>query len=410
MSKSSSIWSPIYIQLMLFETCCQFGVYLINPIVANFAVALGASVAIGGFLNGLNPLASFLFRPFAGLFLKNTDRRVLLFIAASIFEVSVLICALFPSLMSLTASRIIMGVAFVIKSALVIAVASDITPRESVGQAVGWIGLTGLIAGSLGPAIGQSIGVAVGYRFTFATSAVLFVIAIVLIKTLKRAENEVVAEEMPKMSIRERFAQEFHLKKMFHLKTFPLAGVCFFEAYLFGAVCGLLLLTGELRGIEGMSQWFIVYTIAAVAIRPLSNKAYDKYGLPAVFYPEAILMTLSPIFLAFANDMLFVYLSGACMALGQGCVYPSMQAETVKYVAAEDAAIAVNTFYIGPDIGMAVGPMVSGLVLELFGAEIMFLTVAASGVIFMIMYIFFYRWQKKMLAHSTKTNGTNPII
>lgn len=67
--KPNSIWNALFIQLLTFELLSQMGIALVNPITSNYAVALGATVAVGGFLAGLNPLTSLIVRPFGGAIL-----------------------------------------------------------------------------------------------------------------------------------------------------------------------------------------------------------------------------------------------------------------------------------------------------------------------------------------------------
>jgi len=394
----TKIWNPTFIGIMVFELSCQFGLALVNPITSNFAVSIGASTALAGFILSLHPLTATILRPFGGLVLGRFSRKHLLIAAAVIFALSSYLVAAFQNLPFQAVSRVVMGAAFVVKSSMVVAFASSVVPKEDVGQGVAFVGLNSVIGNAVGPAVGSFLGVTVGYQLTYLSSAILFTVAIVLAFMLKdpyEEEDRKRREEQSKEFSLAAVKEAFNPHALFHFKTIPLALIVTLEAFVYGSVNGLVLLNGEMRGIENTAVFFTVYAVATAIARPILGRVCDRVGLAKVFFPEAILMTLCPAVLAFADNAVLVAVAGLCLALGQGTLYPSLQAESVRNVPHEETTIAINTFYIGADAGMAIGPVVSGIILGAAGPTAMWLACTGVSVAFMGAYVVYLMWQRK---------------
>ena len=383
-----SYWTPAFVKLLAFELLCQFGTNLVNPIVSNYAVALGATVGIAGFLAGFNSLCAMFLRPFGGLLLARFSKRRLLTVAAVAFAASSFLCAALSSVSGLGVSRVILGAAFVIKSSLVMALASISVPRDCVGRGVGVIGLSSIVASALGPGMGSWMGSSFGYHASFMVSGTLFALAVLMSLSLDEPSADRAGEELSSRGRQKPSggALRAFFSEVFHLKTFPLAGLVALLGLIFGSMTALVLLVCEHRGIDGGASFFFAYAIVAFAVRPFSSKAFDAKGLGALYYPTAVATCLSVIVLAFAGSVVAVIASAIFLALGQGSLYPLLQAESVRCVSAEEAPLAANTFLLGADVGMSLGPIVSGVVFQAFGSTVMLLSLLVAGAALLVFY------------------------
>lgn len=400
MVKRNIIWTPVFIQLMVFEFLSQLAFALVNPIIANYAVELGASLSVAGFLAGLSSLTALFLRPFGGLVMNRASRKRLLIIATILFAFSSFVCVAASSTSFLGVSRVVNGAAFVVKSSLVVVLASSLVPRNCVGQGVGWIGLAYTVTNAIGPGIGSWLGGAFGYGSAFFAAGVLFVIALATIALLRspqeNKEDVGAHREMELGSTRPKLHRR-GLYRFVCVKTIPLALITVCEAFLYGTIINLVLLVSEQRGIENAPLFFLIYAFVSMLVRPITSKWYDRYGLGRVLYPEAALMCLAVLILMFSYSLASLVFAAVILALGQGSLYPSLQAESVKESDGEDSALAVNTFYMGPDVGMAVGPIVSGFILQMYGSCAMYLTSFCAGLLFVGGYWAYDRQRKRKL-------------
>ena len=76
---------------------------------------------------------------------------------------------------------------------------------------------------------------------------------------------------------------------------------------------------------------------------------------------------------------MMIILDGVLFGLGQGCVWPCLQAESVRNVPISKTSMSTNTFLLGADIGVASGPMIGGFILDIAGPVAMYLGAACAG-------------------------------
>ena len=74
---------------------------------------------------------------------------------------------------------------------------------------------------------------------------------------------------------------------------------------------------------------------------------------------------------------------------GSGVAYCALQAESVRGVPQDRVGRAANTFYLGPDLCMGLGPVVGGFVLQAAGAAALFLFNAAAVLLGLILLAVF---------------------
>lgn len=398
----TKVWNRTFILLFAFEMFAQVGANTINPIVSNYAVWMGASYAVAGFLAGINAFVSFAVRPLAGMFLRRFLRRKILIGASLAFFISGILCTVIASLPTLGIQRVVFGAAFVFKSALVIAFASTVVPKEKLGQGVGYIGLANVLGAALGPVIASFVSSQMGYPFTCGVGVLFFVLQLVVIFMVKDPHEDEqqeafakLKEENSKKSMREIVREETRLSSMFHLKTVPLALTFICEAFPYGTILMFVLLVSEERGTTGGAFFFAVYVIVCLLTRPFTTRLYDKYGFAKVFLPEGILMCAGIVILVYADSVFTFILAAAVFAAGQGALYPSAQSEAVRGRSTQESPMAVNTLYLGADIGMFIGPLISGIILEVSTSEVMLWANFGVAALWIITLAFYVRWRAK---------------
>ena len=80
--KAERLWNIRFVQLVLIEALFQFGAYMTNPVVSGYAVALGATIAVGGVLAGLSASMALVARPLTGWLADRLAKKSFLLIAA----------------------------------------------------------------------------------------------------------------------------------------------------------------------------------------------------------------------------------------------------------------------------------------------------------------------------------------
>ena len=422
--KKGKLWTWRFAQLFCIELVLQFGLYLVRPIVANYSVELGASVTLAGFFSGLLATTALLMRPFSGRISDALSKKSLLVISSALFTVSAFGCSVFHSLLPIGLLISLQGFAFAFKSTVVVALARLVVPDDMVGRGVGWLGVAYTVSCALGPAAGSCVANAFGYSAAFAVSALLLSIGLVLSVLFREPQRDGVAavsdraragrrlaelasdkaesdclakdcccdEECEKgVGVSVRKGAEKGLARIFYLPALPYTVVAGLLMATQGTAASFMLLIGDMRGIDGASLYFLVYSLATLGARPLAGRLSDEYGVRKVAVPMLFLAMVAPLALAFSSSMVGIVVAGICMGVGQGSAYSSIQAESVRGVPAGQLGRAANTFYIGPDLGMGMGPVAAGLILQLWGIAPAFAFCAALVGLSMVVLLAFSR-------------------
>lgn len=436
-----TIWTKPFVVLLVYETCMQIAHFVVMPITANYAVAVGATIAIGGLIASISSFAALALRFVSGSILSRAPIKPMLIISALLTMFASFAPGLIESLSVLTITRFLVGVSLVIKTTLIIVAAAYISPKAVLGRAVAMIGMGNVFALAVGPSIAINVGSAFGYPADFIISGIFFIgsvvsgfllpdmgskeareqtgkqvgeqgvdvaagdaadgdasapIATVDVEPETRVEqpNEQ-GEAAPEPLDRYGYVRESSFKRLFNKQfnssTLPLAGLAFLEAVIYSLITTLLVLMGEIRGFGDTSFFFIVYVIIVFAVRPFTSRLYDKYGFDRTCIPMAIFFALSLLSLVFTYDAKMLAFSAALFGLGQGCLWPCLQAETVRGVPNDRMALATNTFYFGVDTGFVLGPIVGGALLDVFGVTVTLAMGFVFSVILLIGSVFYGR-------------------
>lgn len=189
---------------------------------------------------------------------------------------------------------------------------------------------------------------------------------------LEREEAALERRPAARAAARPGARRGFSLSALFYLPVIPLAIVGGTLMVSQGITSSFILLAGEMRGIEAVSLYFVFYSIANLGARPLAGRASDAWGVRRVAPPMMLVAVLGMLALAFVPSVAGVALGGVCMGLGQGSAYAAIQAESVRGVPADQLGRSANTYFIGPDLGMGLGPVAGGAVLQAWGPAAMF--------------------------------------
>ena len=412
---SERLWSLRFAQILLIESTLQFGMYTTRPIISNYALSLGASMALAGFLAGLLATAALATRPLSGTVSDRLSKRTLLVISCGLFAASALGCALCHTLWLLGVFLAIQGFAFAFKSTLVVSLTSLIVPKSRIGAGVGFLGVAYTVAGAVGPAVGSAISKSLGYSAVFAVSSAMlfagFVLA-VLLRLPKREGARVGATDAGESAGAGAGAGEAAgagagageaadsgasggasaaddkvandswarggsrsasgLSKYLHLPTLPLALIAGILMVAQGITSSFILVVGDMRGIEAASTYFLFYSLATLGARPLAGKVSDKHGLRWAAVPTMAIAAAGMFIAASVDSLWGIIVLGIFMGAGHGSAYCAIQAESVRGVPKSQLGRAANTFYIGPDLSMGLGPVAGGMILQSFGTSALF--------------------------------------
>ena len=390
-ASSDRVWTPRFLHLFIIETCLQIGLYSSRPLIANFAIFLGAAVATAATISGLSMIVALILRPVGGIVSDRVDKKISLVVCAAFFFIGSLGCAFSQSVEMMAFFVAVLGVAYCFKSISLYSLATLISPQNRIGSAIGWISLLNAVGGALGPLIGNFIRDLAGYQASFLFTAGLTGIAVVLAILFKTpdksaAERKAAAAAKQKDgSIAKRLLDE-----VIYVPVIPLAIITVTATTCHGTLSALIFTLQDMGLLEGGAAFFVAYSMVALLTRPIAGRLFDNFGMTPVVLPSMVVAAIGMSVLLFSQSATAVICCGVLLGLGQSCATCSLQAESSRIAPPEALGRATNTFFFGPDIAVGIGPAVSGAVMQAFGVQSMYafnvaLIVVGIGFLFVLM-------------------------
>lgn len=338
------------------------------PTIPRYAVAAGMSLSAAGFLTGIFSIIAIFARPVAGMLSDRGGKKPLLVL----FTVFVGLAAFGYSLCSgaagLFACRILHGACFAVSSTIQLALASAVIPAEQMGEGMGYMSLSQILAMSFAPSLGLALAEKAGYEAMFRLSGLLIGAAAVCAALLPEEEalgKEKRAQRRSTVRFRELIAVELLL----------LAAISGLFSLMNGVTSSYLSMLGDERGIANVSVFFTISSAAVLLIRPAAGRLQDKKGLTVVLVPSLILGAASMVCIGMAWGLLPILTAALLKGIAQSSGQAAIQADCARRSPLHRRGVAMSTCYLGSDLGNSIGAALGGWLSGVFGYGTMFILV-----------------------------------
>lgn len=369
------------------------------PTLPTFVERLGGSESEIGVLIAASSLTALLIRPFVGQVIDAFGSRRLLIAGAAFYVITTAAYNLADSQIELVLVRVMNGVSLGTFVTAGSAYVADIAPVERRGEAIGYYGLANNFAFAIGPliavgvmdasalrdvesSINDSAGWLSGADAKPENFSLVFLIAVgfalmSLVMALRLGEQRPAARE----SLRLTWSpSQFFTRSA----LFP-SLLNFVMSFAFATVVTFVALLARDRGMSGGSSFFfLIYALAIMLMRLVGGRLSDLYGRGSMIVPGLALLALSLLMTGFAEEEPLFWAAALVYGLGAGAAQPALMALAVDLARPEERGRAMGTFTLSNDLGLSVGALALGVILELTNYETTY-TVAAlivsSGVL-----------------------------
>ncbi len=379
------LWNRNYIMVLLVCTLSAFSFYTNQTILSkHLTTDVGASMTLAGTIVGLFSLTSLFCRPFCGIMADRMNKIVLMMISNILMTIGLIGFAFARSIPLFIAMRIINGIGFAIGSTAQVALCTCFIPKNRMGEGIGYMGLSMVLASAAAPGLGIAISQAISMKAVFLASAAMPIVGCFILLFM---HSDAARPKNEKQRIRFEDILEWRAW------AFSLCGGMF--SLINGIINAYIVLYSDLRGIADISLYFTIYAVCLFFIRPLSGKLMDKKGIRMTVLPAMLLTALSMVVLARSTSFVMILLSAILRAVGQGTAQPSLQAGCINYIGRDRSGVATSTYYLFGDVGQGTGPMLGGILLEavagIRGYQLLFYACAALLVLGFIIFEVFSR-------------------
>ena len=371
------VWNRKFIVLIAIDLIVIVGTFMVRPIVAAYAVELGATLAIAGVVSGMSWFIATILRPATGYFADRLNKKTSFLIATIASALSAFGCALSDSIVVVGIFTAVGGVAMSFQAIALTSLVALCVPRSRVGTGVGWMGIVMNVSMAIGPVAAANVAVLGGYRLSFAVGGILCTVGMIMLVFFKaplgaegiKGKTEHAQEQVGEGS-RSRVADI--LSQAFHGPTVIIAIAAFLVVWSGNALSTLLFTVEGMGYLTHATIYYVLYAVLGMASRPLAGWLSDRVRSSIVAVPLILVGACGMIALVFGHDLTAVVVCGTCMGLGQASAISVVMAESVRGVDPEHLGRATNTYFMGVDISGALATWVGGILIQVGTPALMF--------------------------------------
>ena len=383
MTKKKSIYTKDVILVMAASFFFMFGTMFINPLINGYAKSLGASSAFAGLIVGIMSIAAMFLRPVAGNLTDRFSKYRLSLIGGILIFIGILGYILTPASQWLLLFRLINGAGYVLCTVCMTTWLAFLVPREHVGEAMGFYGLMNALAMAVAPAISINLYQKIGYRHSIylaAASALLMILAIQFVGD----------HALPKKNA----AKKKKVFKIIQGNVLPVAILTTLFALPYFTTQADIVTYVEQRHINvAVGSYFMIYAVILLVIRIGLKTYFDTVRFGIWFWISTVATAAYILLLGFMNNNWEMALAAAGMAVGYGVIYSILQSTALLLAPISEQGLASSTFYLGLDIGMSLGPILSGIVDSILPIEWFY---PVELVIIPIAVIVYFSYRKRL--------------
>ena len=324
------------------------------PIMTGFTKELGGGGVLMGLMSGMMYFVSLCMRPVAGNLADKLKKANLTLGGTFLMFISNIAYVFAPNIVFLTVARVVNGIGYACCTVSMSTWLSMLVPKDRVGKAMGIYGTMQAISMAISGKIALSISNAAGYRMAFVVSSAFALVTIITSVMVSDKGIPVVKEDGTKSKTRIFDINVLPIALILMLFTIPYnATQAFIEKYVESANIGL------------DAGWFItMYAIFLIALRLGFRNYFDKVPYKRFLFISLVSSVVSLLSLNFMDTYLVMGLGALCMAGGYGIMCSVSQATAISLVGPENRGVANGTYYMGFDLGMAMGPFVGGVLYD----------------------------------------------
>ncbi len=378
------LWNSNYIKVWLANFMIFFSFMLVTPLLPIYlSETFSADKHVIGLVLSGYTLTALLVRPFSGFIVDSYPRKQVLLLCYFLMFVFFAGYLLAGSLLLFAIVRTLHGAPFGATTVANSTVAIDVLPSSKRAEGIGYYGLSNNIATAISPSVAIYLyQLTHNFDLIFTISMIVAGIGLVINSTVKLEKRELIKDK-----------KVVSLDRFFLMKAWSqsLTMVCF--AFSYGVLSTYIAIYGkEQLGItSGTGLFFLLMSLGLICSRLIGNKSLGK-GRIVENASLGIVVSLVGYFIFAAIDNPFGYYSAAIIiGLGNGHMFPAFQTMFINLAPHSQRGTANSSLLISWDVGVGLGILIGGIVVEYFGYSATFWVSAIINLIGVVGFLFFAR-------------------
>lgn len=344
-------------------------------------------------------IASVIFRPLAGRWLDEFNRKALVVGSLLLFTGCSVLYLFIHSYNALLLLRFIHGISFGIGATATSAIVLDVIPERRKGEGIGYFSLFMSLAMVMGPFIGLTITAHAGFDLLFVTISAFSLLACVC----------GILTPVPPHTPRPNTLGNWSIKRYIEPKSVPVSLSGFILAFSYASLSTFISVYAKSIGMGAVASYFFIVFAALVLIsRPFTGRLFDRRGPHVLVYPGILLFTAGMIWLSRISSAPEFLATAGLIGLGYGAILPSFQTLAIQSAPVHRRALATGTYFVLFDLGFGLGSYILGIIAAHTDYRTMYLTAGTISVLALILYFLLHLWSRKTGRETVQPDGTEP--
>lgn len=371
--QKDALFTKDFTLIILTNLALFLSFQMINPILPVYVNQMGGSNFMAGIVVGVLSFTATISRPIAGYCLDVIGRKITVLVSMVLVSLTILLQGFTASIVLLLFIRAIQGFFWGSATSGTATIATDIISPKRLAEGMGYFGMASSIATALGPSIGIYLMLYYSFKVTYIASAMFIIIGVIMLLNIAFIVLPPGAERK---------------KGYFERRALRPAVLMFFASLTYGGISSFVGAYALHLKLDNISLYFVVYSLTLLVTRPFIGSLVDKKGYDVVIIPSMISFAVSSILFSYTTNIVILILGGFFFALGFGSLLPSLQAMTVVGIEPNRRGAANSTYYVGFDMGVGLGAILFGRLVQQFGYAISFrmMLLPAAAVVLVFLY------------------------
>jgi MFS family permease len=371
------IFTRDFILCFLAQFTFTFVFFNLIPTLPIYLSRLGSAEAEIGVLIGSSAASSLVFRPFVGRALLRIPEKTFMIAGLLLVAVTSTAYLFAPPFWPFLIVRVFQGIGFAFFSTASFTFIANISSKAHRGQSLGYFTLSFTISGALAPPLGMFLINHFDFPVLFLACSGLSLCSLLITHRLERR---------PVAPLQESSIGDGLLLSRGAL---PPSVIGFFPFFIWGAVTAFFPLYAINHGVTNPGFFFSATAIVLILSRSLGGKILDLHNRKKVILPCLMAYIVSMVILAFSNTLPMFILVAVIYGIGPAFLTPALLAYALDRGGAPGPTM--GTFHTITDLGISLGPVMMGIVIDSTSYPIMFLCLAFMGFADLIYFYFFVR-------------------
>ncbi len=375
---TQKIFTRDFILCFFAQFTFAFVFFSLIPTLPVYLSRLEANEVEIGILIGIFGVSSLVLRPFVGRALLKIPEKNFMIAGALLFAIaSVAYILVFP-FWSFLFLRILQGIGHAFFHTASFTLIANISSEAHRGQSLSNYFLAFNVSSALAPPLGMFLINHFGFTLLFLVCLGLSLCSLFISTKLGKRQMA----SLEKSPIEDGF--------LLSRKALPPSIVAFFPLFIWGALVTFFPLYAVNHGVSNPGLFFTASAIMIILCRGLGGKILDLYSRERIILPCLMAYIISMVIIAFSKTQTMFILAALIYGIGPGFLTPALLAEALDRGGSSRGPV-MGTFQAITDLGISLGPIFMGIIVQATSYPIMFLCLALFGIIDLNYFYFFVR-------------------